>query len=89
MSSSKRNTSGPAISILLFSGELVATLQSALATSSAAIGWKRTGGRQTVLPTGGLVGDPFGELEELSRLDDRVGIGPSLISFSCATFARR
>src|SRR4029450_865473 len=33
MSSSKRNTSGPAISILLFNGELVATLQSALATS--------------------------------------------------------
>jgi hypothetical protein len=36
---------------LPFSGELVATLQSALATSSARSHRKRTGGSRTLLPT--------------------------------------
>src|SRR6266478_4359571 len=50
MNSSKRNTSGPATSTVPFNGESKATRLTALATSSAAMGWKSTGARRTCLP---------------------------------------
>jgi hypothetical protein len=49
--SSRRNCSGPPISTIPFTGALTAILPTAVATSSAAIGWKSTGGRCTLSPT--------------------------------------
>ena len=51
MSSSKRKRSGPASSIVPFTGAPTAATANAAATSSAASGWVRTGGRRTVSPS--------------------------------------
>ena len=48
MSSSRRNCSGPAISTMPLTGDPRATLPTALATSSAAMGWIRTGASRTL-----------------------------------------
>ncbi len=71
-SSSKWNTSGPPISTVPLSGAPAATLATAAATSSAAIGWNSTCGRRTSPSTVALVGDALHELEELCRVHDRV-----------------
>ena len=65
---------------LLGSGDLddavqrrpTATRPTALATSSAAMGWISAGGSRTVLPSVAASAMPLDELEELRRVDDRV-----------------
>ena len=51
ISSSKRNCWGPATSTVPFTGAPTAILPTALATSSAAMGWMSTGGSRTVVPS--------------------------------------
>ena len=63
---------GPSNFNVLFSGELVAILQSALATSSAGHRLEKNRRQVNFVIQRGFVGDPFGEFKELSRMDDRV-----------------
>ena len=70
--SSTRNCSRPAISTMPFTGAPTATSARAAATSSAASGWNRAGGRRTVPSSVARLGDAAEELEELRRADDRV-----------------
>src|SRR5215211_7827057 len=51
MSSSRRNCCGPATSTMPLTGDPTEILPTALATSSAAMGWIRTGATRTVLPS--------------------------------------
>ena len=51
MSSSRRNCCGPATSTMPLTGDPTEILPTALATSSAAMGWIRTGASRTVLPS--------------------------------------
>ena len=73
MNSSKRNCSGPPISTTPFSGAPAAVLPTARATSSAAMGWNSTCGIRTVSPSVAPSAIRAAELEELRRVDDRVG----------------
>jgi len=82
MKSSKRNCSGPPISIVSFNGDPAATLATALATSSAAMGWKSTGGKRTVFPSVASSAMLLANSKNCVAWTIEYGIDDSLISFS-------
>ena len=88
MSSSRRNRSGPPISMMPFNGAPTETLAIALATSSAAIGWMSTGGRRTVSPA--VAASAIGRMNSKNWVAWTIenGIEELVISFSWASLAR-
>ena len=89
MSSSSGNRSGPAISTMPFTGAPTETRPSAPATSSAAMGWMSAGGSRTALPS--VASRRCGPRNSKNCVARTIeyGIEDSLISFSCASFARK
>ena len=70
-----RNCSGPPVSTMPLTGWPTATLPTAIATSSAAIGWKSADGKRTLSPSVEVSAMPLNKLEELRRAHDRVRNG--------------
>ena len=89
MSSSSRNCSGPAISTMPLAGRPTATSPTALATSSAAIGWISTGGSRTVSPSVAASAMLLTNSKNCVAWTIEYGIEDSVISFSWAIFARK
>ena len=89
MSSSSGNRSGPAISTMPLTGEPTAIRPSALATSSAAMGWMSAGGSRTVSPSVASAVMRSRNSKNCVARTIEYGIEDSVISSSCASFARK
>src|SRR5258705_10862158 len=87
-SSSRRNCSGPAISTVPFAGGPTAILPTALATSSAAIRWKSTGGKHTLLTSGGKTAKALQKFKNFGGIKVGEGVEDYLFKFSLAMLVR-
>ncbi|MDT4831268.1 hypothetical protein FQZ97_647720 [compost metagenome] len=79
--------SGPAISIVWFSGFPIAASATKPATSSAAMGWNAPNETRTVPSTVASSAMPPRNSRNCVDLTMVYGTPPFLIRFSCATFA--
>src|SRR6516165_597069 len=87
--SSMGNASGPAISIVPFTGSATAASATAVATSSAAIGWNNECDRRTVSPSMAACAMPRRNSKNWVARTIVYGVGAFLMRLSCASLARK